>query len=367
MNRLFLHTWLGKLTERLVDEWEKLFVWLLVHLKLGYFTGDISRVKISRAKVLWEEAQARGIKMEMFVLCGRQTDMYRARVGGQSIFFTGLPRLHQNQSDAELWLDDKAILKQKLEAAAIPVARGGCFSNYQKALEKFKNLQKPVIVKPRLGSRGRHTTTFIYTETELQQAYKLAKQLCYWVIVEEHLLGGVYRGTMIDGKLAGVLVGYPPCVVGDGVHSIRELIVIKNATKHPKVSEVQESPVMVEFLQRSGHALDEVLPSGASVDLSEKIGISYGGSNAEVTEETHQEIKKILVAAAAVVGDPLIGFDFIIPNITTSPHEQKWGIIECNGVPFIDLHHDPISGPPNNVAHHVWDLVERQLDSGNAR
>ncbi|KKQ85683.1 MAG: hypothetical protein UT09_C0044G0001, partial [Parcubacteria group bacterium GW2011_GWF2_38_8] len=30
--------------------------------------------------------------------------------------------------------------------------------------------------------------------------------------------------------------------------------------------------------------------------------------------------------------------------------EQHCGIIECNSLPFIDLHHYPLFGKPNNVA-----------------
>ena len=179
--------------------------------------------------------------------------------------------------------------------------------------------------------------------------------------MEEHLVGSVYRGTMIDGKLAGVLRGDPPRVTGDGIHSVRELIEIKNNNKHLEIYDVNITPSMEVFLARTNCTLDDVLSSGVTIDLSEKIGVSYGGNSAEDTHRTHPETKKILEAAARAIGDPLIGFDFIIEHIDQSPHEQKWGIIECNGVPFINLHHDPIEGPSNNVAKHVWDFVEKNV------
>jgi hypothetical protein len=38
------------------------------------------------------------------------------------------------------------------------------------------------------------------------------------------------------------------------------------------------------------------------------------------------------------------------------PDMQHWGIIECNSLPFINLHHFPIEGNPENVASKIWDL-----------
>ena len=56
--------------------------------------------------------------------------------------------------------------------------------------------------------------------------------------------------------------------------------------------------------------------------------------------------------------DPLVGVDFIMEDITKSWKEQNLsGIIECNSLPFIDLHHYPLFGKPNNVASKLWDLV----------
>jgi D-alanine-D-alanine ligase-like ATP-grasp enzyme len=91
-----------------------------------------------------------------------------------------------------------------------------------------------------------------------------------------------------------------------------------------------------------------------TIDLTEKVGISYGGFTAEELTITHPETKKILESAARVVNFPIIGFDFIIGDITKSPYEQKWGIIEANSLPFIDLHHHPAQGTPINIAAYVW-------------
>ncbi len=321
------------------------------------FYADRKKCTIARANVLWEDAERRGIPMEGAEFMGRPIDFYRAKINDKTLYFNGLPRPKKVDNRALVWMDDKAILKTRLREAGLPAPQGGGFSNFEMARAWFATASKPVIVKPRLGSRGRHTTTFIYTEDQLREAFTIAKQLCHWVVVEEHLVGSVYRGTMIDGRLRGVLGGDPPRVTGDGVKTIAELVTIKNTLKVAPVKDIPVTPVTLDFLARSGYTLGTVLPAGTTIDMTEKIGVSYGGSSYEITDETHPAIKEVLEAAAKVVGDPLIGFDFIIADVTKDPGGQKWGIIECNGVPFINLHHMPLIGKTNNVAQYVWDMI----------
>ncbi|MBP9732293.1 MAG: hypothetical protein KBD29_02425 [Candidatus Magasanikbacteria bacterium] len=322
---------------------------------------DKNKVVSDRGRALWDEAEVRGLSFKSFIVWNKPVDIYEVRIKGKKIRFNGLPRPPHNESGSDWWLDDKAALKKKLQKAGIPVPNGGAFTRYEPLRKMFKTLRKPVIIKPRIGSRGRHTTTHISNEEELKQAFDRAKQLCHWVVMEEHLVGSVYRGTMIDGKFAGNLRGEPPRITGDGVHTIEELVAIKNANRHPEVKEVKLSDTHTEFLARTKKKLTDILPDGQRIDILEKIGTSYGGFRAEVTESTHPEIKRILEAAAAIVQDPMIGFDFIIEDTTCSPHEQVWGIIECNGVPFVDLHHYPLEGKPNPVAKHIWDYVEKNI------
>lgn len=104
---------------------------------------------------------------------------------------------------------------------------------------------------------------------------------------------------------------------------------------------------------------DTYIPKkGETVYLSEKIGVSYGGSSAEEFEEAHPDNKDLFEKAAKVFGDVIIGFDFMIPDITKSWKEQQCGFLEANSVPFINLHHTPHAGTPRNIASRVWDMID---------
>jgi D-alanine-D-alanine ligase-like ATP-grasp enzyme len=319
-------------------------------------SDDISKATTTRSRVIWEEAKRRGIPMHQLVIFGKYTELYRAIVNGKEIYFESLPIPPKLITESQNWLDDKAILKEKLLSAKLPAGRGGAFVHWKDIRKAFKMLQKPVIIKPALGSRGRHTTTFIYTEDELKKAFKVGKQIADRLVMEEHLTGSVYRATIIDGKMVGNLRGDPPRITGDGKSTIKELIEQKNKNKRKEIKDVVVTPYIEEFLSRNGYTTLSVLPEGKTIDLIEKIGIGYGGYKAEEIEITHPEIIRIMEEAGRMINFPVMGFDFIIPDITKNPNEQHWGIIECNSLPFIDLHHFPLDGKPVNVAGHVWDL-----------
>jgi D-alanine-D-alanine ligase-like ATP-grasp enzyme len=315
-----------------------------------------------RDQVLLDEALARGYIMEVLQVFGMRHDTYRMTLpDGRLLTFESLPRVDIRNAESCGWLDDKWLLKQRLMEHSVPVSRGACVCSWRAAKETFAGLTKPVIVKPRYGSRGRHTTTHINTEAELYTAYRSARQLNYPIMIEEHLVGSVYRATCIGGKLAGVLAGDPPRVTGDGIATIAQLIEQKNATRPARVGEVKLTEKLDAFLTTLGYSLETVLPAGLQIDLSEKIGLSYGGCSREVTKETHPALKAELERAAAATGDPLLGFDFITPDVSVHPDTVRWGIIECNAVPFINLHHDPLIGEPINVAAILLDDIERTL------
>ena len=360
--RSFFRIGTGNFFEKIVDLILSGTLKLLILSGIATFDSDIADDVGGRGKVLMKEAQARGWYMGMMRMLGKSTDTYKIITpSGFEHIFSGLPLLGNDDNVLNGWIDDKALLKQRLSSQGIKVSKGGSFSKWKEAEAYFDSADKPLIVKPQLGSRGRHTTTQINTKEDFKQAFEVAKQLGYFVVVEEHLVGSVYRGTLIAGVFAGVLAGDPPRITGDGVHSIKDLIELKNKQRHARVGEVMFTDKLDIFLEKFSYTLDTILEAGKTIDLSEKIGLSYGGNAREVTTQVHPKLRLELERAAKIVSEPFLGFDFITTDASADPDTIKWGIIECNSVPFINLHHDPLEGEPINVAKMVLDYFERSI------
>jgi D-alanine-D-alanine ligase-like ATP-grasp enzyme len=346
---------------------------VMVFLRLAHWSDEPEEKDSWRTKCFWNEAKRRGIKMREFHL-GPIGDGFVAKYpstklgASKTIVFDGLPRPGVRESPALKWMDDKGIMKIKFLKEGLPVAKGGVAFTKKHALEIFNGLKKPVITKPNLGSRSRHTMIHINTPEELIIGFKKAKQLSPLVIIEEELNGYLFRGTLIGGKLAGVVRRDQPEVKGDGIHTIRELMNEEN--KRPE----REGPIFHKItidkeadveLKRQNVKLDDILEKDKVVTFSQKTSRGCGGTTTEVTDITHPDNVAMLEHVAKFLDDPLIGVDFIIEDITKSwKEEQHCGIIECNSLPFIDLHHYPLFGKADNVAGKLWDLVlpESKMD-----
>ncbi|MFA6503055.1 MAG: hypothetical protein WCT45_02245, partial [Candidatus Paceibacterota bacterium] len=135
-----------------------------------------------------------------------------------------------------------------------------------------------------------------------------------------------------------------------------ELIAQKNASRHERLGEVVITDDLISFIRRAGYTLEGVLPHGVVLDLSAKTGRFYGGSTEEMLTNVHPKMHEIFTKAAGIIGAPVAGFDLISADPTQDPDTERWGIIECNSLPFIDLHYYALRGEPVDVARHIWDL-----------
>ena len=74
----------------------------------------------------------------------------------------------------------------------------------------------------------------------------------------------------------------------------------------------------------------------------------------------HPKMHGIFEKAGELASAPVLGFDLIIGDATKDPDFERWGIIECNSLPFIDLHYFALEGEPIDLAKNVWDLWDKK-------
>lgn len=337
---------------------------VLCILHIGNMTTVPNEKDSLRAKVLWEEAIKRGIDMKEFHLFGMGNDVFLTRFKGEMRFFDVLPRTKNYNPKGLEWMDNKDEMKKHFEKEGIKVAKGGIAGTKKGAIKLFETLENPVIAKPNLGSRSRHTTTHISNEEELVVAYKKAHQLSPWVMIEEELAGYVHRGTVIGGKLIAVLRREPAYVIGDGIHNIKELIEIENKNPLRDGKIFHQLKLDSEATKELTHwnRNENTIPKDKEiVTLGQKTSRAVGGGITDMTDVIHKDNVEMLEKIGRVLDDPLIGVDFIMDDVSISWKDQpKCGVIECNSAPFIDLHHFPLVGKPHNVAAALWDIVYPQ-------
>ncbi len=320
------------------------------------YNTDISKVSSGRSELIWIEARKRSIKMDQIKIFNKCIDNYRAFINGSIYYFESIPiPPHLNQY-GYTWLDDKLKLAKKLKKGELKTPKTFLAITERGALKAFDKLEKPIIIKPKNGSRGRHTTTNINTKEELIKAFRLGKQISFTLVLQEHLYGSVCRATIVGDELVGFFKALPPQITGDGKQNIEALIIEKNKNKNEKLGDILINEELINFITRQGYTLASILENGKTIDLIAKTGRLYGGHTREMINEIHPKIHQIFQKAAKIIQAPVAGFDIIIEDPTKDPDLQKWGIIECNSLPFIDLHYYAEEGPRINPAEKIWDL-----------
>lgn len=261
---------------------------------------------------------------------------------------------------------NKDFTKQLLGDNGIPVPRGLVVRHVEDAVREARRLRYPLVTKPLDGNHGRGVTIGIRDEEQLRFGFAEAQRESRngrSVIVEQFFEGNDHRVLVINGKLVAVAERVPAHVVGDGVHTITQLIAETN--KDPRRGEGHENVMtrikvdahVTEYLARSGLTVESVPGPGEIVYLRATANLSTGGTAVDRTNQIHFDNAEIARRAAKIIGLDIAGIDFIAPDISKSVRKTGGGIIEVNAAPGFRMHIDPSEGAPRDVARPVIDML----------
>jgi len=181
--------------------------------------------------------------------------------------------------------------------------------------------------------------------------------------VEDRRIGNDYRLLVIDGRMVAAARRVPACVVGDGRHTVAELIAIANRDPrrgigHEKVlTRLAVDEQALQLLERAGLTLDSVLPEGQDFLLRSAASLSTGGTAIDVTDLVHEDNRLMAERAVKAIGLDVGGVDFISPDIARSYTEVGGAIVEINAAPGFRMHVSPTEGKPRDVAGPVVDML----------
>lgn len=319
----------------------------------------------NRSLVVVREARKRGILIKAIKCLGKDTNYFSIETRGIKKFFEGLPHLtieHTLPPD----FDDKDKLKKLLQKDGLPHPQGAAFRDYRSAQRYVREvIGFPVVVKPQSGSLSRHTVCNVKDESQLQEAVKIAKMISPAFVVEEFIAGDVHRVTLINDEIVASCLREPPNVIGDGRHTIQELIEIKNQNpirgatgkKNFTLHKITVTPKTTFLLAEQNLNLESVLPPDQKVYLHDKVILACGADIHDTTDKIHPENKNLFRKVAELYDAPLIGIDVITEDISKPYHEKRCAIIEVNSLPYIDMHHYPVTGKARDVAGCLLDYI----------
>ncbi|MCB1574027.1 MAG: cyanophycin synthetase [Xanthomonadales bacterium] len=258
---------------------------------------------------------------------------------------------------------DKEETNKILGSLGLPVPRQELVQTVEQAQRAARRLGTPVVTKPYNGNHGRGISIRLGSDEEIAEGFAKAREHSRSVIVETFLEGDDHRLLVVNGELVAATRRTPGHVVGDGRHTIAELVDIVNqdprrGVGHEKVLTRLELDAQAEMMMaRAGVTPASIPAEGEVIHLRSTANLSTGGTATDVTDIIHPDNRDMAVRAIRAIGLDVGGVDFLSTNIAESYKSIGGGICECNAAPGFRMHVAPSEGKPRDVAGPVIDML----------
>lgn len=272
-----------------------------------------------------------------------------------------------------LIMENKVVTKKVLHKAGFNVPQSVEFTSLEKAVASYALFEnRAVVIKPKSTNYGLGITIFqqgVQNRDDFAKAVEIAFREDKEVMVEDYLVGTEYRFFVLGDETLAVLLRVPANVIGDGVHTVAELVTMKN--NHPLRGDGSRTPLKkialgeIEQLQlkEQGLTVDSVPAKDQLVQLRANSNISTGGDSIDMTDEMHESYKQLAVGITKAMGAAVCGVDLIIPDLKkpAEPNLASWGVIEANFNPMMMMHIFPYAGKSRRLTQNVIKMLFPEL------
>lgn len=286
------------------------------------------------ARIIIDEARRRGIGVDVLDADG---GVFELRFGGRRI------RCRESLSDLTTAVslaicDDKAMTRRIVGEAGVRVPEQ-VEANDPEAVKAMLDKHGSIVVKPARGEQGRGVAVDLKTIDEAEAAIRRAAEKSDRVLVESYHEGDDLRLVVIGYEVVAAAIRQPASVVGDGNHTVRELIERQSRRRAAATGGESTIPLDMETercLSRAGHSLDSVPPAGEAFAVRKTANLHTGGTIHDVTGSVHPELVEAAIRAARAIEIPVAGIDLIVPD----PSGPGYVFIEANERPGL-ANHEP--------------------------
>ena len=289
--------------------------------------------------------------------------VYRIARGGRETFVSSSRVMLDGPVTLSI-AGNKPLVSRILSEHGHPVGRFLEFdlSEIDLAESFLERLGGPGVVKPAIsGSAGRGITTGIETRRDLRRASVLASTYGKTMLIEQQATGASYRLLYIDGEYIDAIERRPPRVVGDGRHTLAQLIRTENLRRREGLAPLGMQPIGIDLelrrcLAGQGLTLSSVAEPDRWVTVKAVVNENTAAENSNVRDRVHPDTIRRGAEIARVLKIRLAGHDVITTDISR-PLDETGGIFnEVNTTPGL-LHHYLIDHPEQTVP-----VMERLLE-----
>ncbi|MFZ7306277.1 bifunctional glutamate--cysteine ligase GshA/glutathione synthetase GshB [Avibacterium avium] len=334
-----------------------------------YALTAFDNMELSTQALLFDLIQ-KGIKTEIL---DEQDQFLCLQVGDHIEYVKNGNMTSKDSYISPLIMENKVVTKKVLHKAGFNVPQSLEFTSAEQAIANYGLFEgRAVVIKPKSTNYGLGITIFqqgVNNREDFAKAIEIGFREDKEVMVEDYLSGTEYRFFVLGDETLAVLLRVPANVVGDGKHSVAELVAAKN--DHPLRGDGSRTPLKkialadIEKLQlkEQGLTVDSVPEAGRIVQLRANSNISTGGDSIDMTDGMHPSYKALAVGITKAMGAAVCGVDLIIPDLhkPAEPSLQSWGVIEANFNPMMMMHIFPYSGKSRRLTLDVIKMLFPEL------
>lgn len=334
-----------------------------------YALSAFDNMELSTQALLFDAIQ-KGLKIEIL----DERDQFISLQFGDHLEYVKNGNMTSHDSYiSPLIMENKVVTKKVLAKAGFNVPQSLEFTDVKSAVENFPLFEnRAVVIKPKSTNFGLGISIFqqgVTDRDDFAKAVEIAFREDKEIMVEDYLLGTEYRFFVLGDQTLAVLLRVPANVIGDGVHTVAELVAAKN--DHPLRGDGSRTPLKkialgdIEQLQlkEQGLTVNSIPAKDQLVQLRANSNISTGGDSIDMTDEMHASYKEIAVGISKAMGAAVCGVDLIIPDLKqpAEPSLRSWGVIEANFNPMMMMHIFPFSGQSRRLTMNVIKMLFPEL------
>lgn len=299
------------------------------------YTPEVNCDKLNPyAMIIISEAKIRGVGVEVL---DAQNNYFKLTFGGRSIICReSLSEL--TSAVAMSRCADKAVTHALLgpHRISMPAQRvvDGSDDDY-----RFLRDHGHIAVKPADGEQGHGISLLVRSNAEMELAIKKAREVSSKVVLESFVEGKDLRIVVINFEVVAAAIRKPAEVVGDGVHTIHELIE-KQSRRRALATQGESRIPMDDETKRTvfnaGYTLEDVLDVHVTLQVRKTANLHTGGTIHDVTDELHPALADAAVAIAKTINIPVVGVDLMVK----AAEQSGYYFIEANERPGL-ANHEP--------------------------
>lgn len=260
----------------------------------------------------------------------------------------------------------KHLTNLVLEKAQLPVPKQIPLYSPVDAI-KFFDSYKRIVIKPSQQLGGIGITLLPTTERDVIEAFNIAKENTHSksgadVLGEEFIDGQNYRLLVVGNNVIGAVRRKAAHVIGDGEHTIQELIDMSNKEREKNILKPIKLDNEVDLrLNELNMKLDSIPELDREIILRYSCNLTTGGTTEECMSEVGDYYKNLSIKAVKALGMEFGGVDIITPDIS---NESKCAINEINYNPGLRLHYKVDKGEVVKVAIPIMEYIrDKYLNS----